>query len=524
VPLSYAQYAGNGSTTTFSVPFPYLLKAHVKLYTGFSIISGTYTSLLVDGTDYTWTSSTQVQLSVAPANGVTLTVLRDTPDSSQLVPWQDGSNLIAEDLNIADLQNLYVVQEQQDRNDAGITQSTAAAAAATAATTAANTATSTANAATSTANTALSTANTALSTANTASTNASAAVSTANTASSNASAAVTTANAASATANTASTNASNAVTTANAASAAAASATTTANTAASNASTALSTANTASSNAAAAVSTANTASTNASNAVSTANTASSNASTALSTANTAASNASTALSNSTAAVSTANSAAAAVAAAIFYTPVIDLAALGALTPANGDYYELQNSTGAEVSPLIVSVPGGLVGAAGITMRLRYDSPPGKHVFLGYYANDSETRYAKLSDARLSDARTPTDGSVTNAKVAAGAAIDPSKIAGTAVVNADTRLSDARTPTDGSVTNAKVAAGAAIAGSKIDANFAGQRVVAGVFIENTKTVSSNYTIPAGRGVMSVGHISIASGATVTVSYTSNWVIL
>jgi hypothetical protein len=184
-------------------------------------------------------------------------------------------------------------------------------------------------------------------------------------------------------------------------------------------------------------------------------------------------------------VSTANSAAAAVAAAIFYTPVIDLAALGALTPANGDYYELQNSTGAEVSPLIVSVPGGLVGAAGITMRLRYDSPPGKHVFLGYYANDSETRYAKLSDARLSDARTPTDGSVTNAKVAAGAAI---------------------------------------AGSKIDANFAGQRVVAGVFIENTKTVSSNYTIPAGRGVMSVGHISIASGATVTVSYTSNWVIL
>jgi hypothetical protein len=126
VPLSYAQYAGNGSTTTFSVPFPYLLKAHVKLYTGFSILSGTYTSLLVDGTDYTWTSSTQVQLSAAPANGVTLTVLRDTPDSSQLVPWQDGSNLIAEDLNIADLQNLYVVQEQQDRNDAGITQSTTA--------------------------------------------------------------------------------------------------------------------------------------------------------------------------------------------------------------------------------------------------------------------------------------------------------------------------------------------------------------------------------------------------------------
>jgi hypothetical protein len=126
MPFSYAQYAGNGSTTTFSVPFPYLLKAHVKLYTGFNILSGAYTSLLVDGTDYTWSSTTQVQTTVAPANGVTLTVLRDTPDSSQLVPWQDGSNLVADDMNIADQQNLYVVQEQQDRNDAGITQSTTA--------------------------------------------------------------------------------------------------------------------------------------------------------------------------------------------------------------------------------------------------------------------------------------------------------------------------------------------------------------------------------------------------------------
>ena len=215
MPFSYAQYAGNGSTTTFSVPFPYLLKAHVKLYTGFNILNGTFTTQLVEGTDYAWTSATQVQTTVAPANGVTLTVLRDTPDSSQLVPWQDGSNLVAEDLNNADLQNLYVVQEQQDRNDAGITQST--------------TAITTANSAVTTANAAVATANTALSTANTALSNANAAVSTANTASANASAAVTTANAATATANTAATNASTAVATANTASTNASTAVTTAN-------------------------------------------------------------------------------------------------------------------------------------------------------------------------------------------------------------------------------------------------------------------------------------------------------
>lgn len=222
MPFSYAQYAGNGSTTTFSVPFPYLLKAHVKLYTGFNILTGTYASLLVDGVDYTWTSGTQVQTTVAPANGVQLTILRDTPDASQLVPWQDGSNLIADDLNNADLQNLYVVQEQQDRNDAGITQSTVAATAATAAT---------------------STANTALSNSSAAQATAASAVTTANAANATSASAVTTANAANATANAASTSATNAVSTANAANATAASAVTTANAASASAAGAVTTAN-----------------------------------------------------------------------------------------------------------------------------------------------------------------------------------------------------------------------------------------------------------------------------------------
>ena len=126
MPLSYASYAGNGSTTSFSVPFPYILKAHVKVYIGFNILNGTYTSELVDGTGFNWTSGTQIQCTTAPAVGQTLTVIRQTPSSSRLVDWNDGSNLIAADMDTADLQGLYVVQEQQDRNDSGITQSTSA--------------------------------------------------------------------------------------------------------------------------------------------------------------------------------------------------------------------------------------------------------------------------------------------------------------------------------------------------------------------------------------------------------------
>lgn len=117
MPYSYVQYAGTGTTGPFSVPFPYLLKGHVKLYRGLNLLTGTYTQLLVDGTDYTWPSATQVQLTSALVNGTTLTIRRETPTSTRLVDWNDGSNLNAADMDTADLQNFYAVQDQQDKNE-----------------------------------------------------------------------------------------------------------------------------------------------------------------------------------------------------------------------------------------------------------------------------------------------------------------------------------------------------------------------------------------------------------------------
>lgn len=120
MPFSYAQYTGNGSTTTFSVPFPYILKTHVALYTGYDLLNSTFTSQLTEGTDYTWSSDTQVQTTAAVPSGVVLTILRTTPGGSLLVPWQDGSNLIADDLVTSDLQNLFVVQESTDRSQVAV--------------------------------------------------------------------------------------------------------------------------------------------------------------------------------------------------------------------------------------------------------------------------------------------------------------------------------------------------------------------------------------------------------------------
>ena len=275
MPFSYAQYAGNGSATTFSVPFPYLLKVHVKLFYGYNLTSGTSTSELVDGVGFTWTSGTQVQTTVAPAVGQTLTIVRQTPTSALVVQWQDGSNLVADDLQDSSLQNLYSVQEQEDVVSLTAAQSAAAAAAAAAAVTTANAASTTANDIAGTANTALSNSAAAVATANAASTTANGIAGTANTALSNSSAAVTTANAASATAtaaqatangiagtaNTALSNSSAAVTTANAAQATANGIAGTANSAATTATAAQATANSAATTATAAQSTASSANT-----------------------------------------------------------------------------------------------------------------------------------------------------------------------------------------------------------------------------------------------------------------------
>jgi hypothetical protein len=114
-PYSYRQYTGDGVAKDFSVPFPYLDRVHVHLFLD--------SKELVDGTDYTWTSGTQLKLTVAPQAAVTgttpapaqvLTVRRITPEDDQIVQWKDGSYIIQDDLNESDKQWLYLIQEHHD--------------------------------------------------------------------------------------------------------------------------------------------------------------------------------------------------------------------------------------------------------------------------------------------------------------------------------------------------------------------------------------------------------------------------
>jgi hypothetical protein len=110
---AYIQIPGNGTNRLFSVSFPFILRAHVKVYLGYDVATGTGTEL-VDSTGFTWLSDTQIQTTVAPPTYTTLTIIRKTPNGTQLVTWAPGSPPTPTDLNISDLQSLYAIQEQSD--------------------------------------------------------------------------------------------------------------------------------------------------------------------------------------------------------------------------------------------------------------------------------------------------------------------------------------------------------------------------------------------------------------------------
>ena len=398
--MSYSPqtYTGNGSTTTFSIPFTFINSTDVKATVGGTAVATSDYSIDVPNSNFIFNT--------APANSAVIKIFRDTNNANIEANLQSGSTLRAVDFNDNFQQLLFVTQESTDLADTAVADSESAK--------------TSAEAAVATSNTANTNSTNAVNTANTASTNASAAVTTANTADTNATAAlnnsresdgsggftsaidkantaITTANAANTAAAGAVTDSAAAVTTANAASTSAANAVNTANTASTNATTALNTAN-------AADTTANTALTNsresdgsggftsaiskANTAISTANTASTNASTALSTANTASTNASNA-------VTTANAASTAVSNAAFYGPIANVAAIPG-SPANEDRIEILDSTGIQSFSPLTGLPSGFTGSSDLTVRLQYSSSGSTWEFKQYFAEDPEARYATVA--------------------------------------------------------------------------------------------------------------------------------
>jgi hypothetical protein len=100
---SYAVHTGNGSNRLFSIPFPYLDKAHI--------------SVTVDGnltTAFTWVSASQILMNSAPAGGVSVRISRDSSRNQRLTNFQDAQVLTEAQLDFDANQLFYVAQEAFD--------------------------------------------------------------------------------------------------------------------------------------------------------------------------------------------------------------------------------------------------------------------------------------------------------------------------------------------------------------------------------------------------------------------------
>jgi len=121
----------------------------------------------------------------------------------------------------------------------------------------------------------------------------------------------------------------------------------------------------------------------------------------------------------------------------------------------------------EVATSGLQGPTGATGAQGPSGTIAVTSPitnSGTSTAANIGINQGAISIAKTqvtgTAVTLADTGTVTgtmiaSGTINDVDINSGAGIAPSKIAGTAVITTDSRLSDTRTPTDGTVTNAKI---------------------------------------------------------------------
>jgi hypothetical protein len=102
---SFVRYTGNGSTTTYSVPFSYRSQDDVTVY-----LAGVATSA------YTWNGAgTAITFSSAPASSIAIEIRRTTSQATKLVDYSSGSVLTENDLDTDSDQAFYMSQEAIDK-------------------------------------------------------------------------------------------------------------------------------------------------------------------------------------------------------------------------------------------------------------------------------------------------------------------------------------------------------------------------------------------------------------------------
>jgi hypothetical protein len=100
---SYIDYSGNGSTSQFVVPFPFLKREHVT-----AKVNGVTAS-------FTWINDGLIEFTSVPGTGDSnIRIRRYTPSDVREIDFTNGSSLDEFDLDTSALQAFYLCQESQD--------------------------------------------------------------------------------------------------------------------------------------------------------------------------------------------------------------------------------------------------------------------------------------------------------------------------------------------------------------------------------------------------------------------------
>lgn len=106
MPNSYVDYGGDGTSTDFTIPFPFLSRSHVV-----TLVNGIAATVF-------WLTNGTIRLSAPLAVGSTLRIQRVTP-RDKMVRFVDGSGFTGKDVNTVIDQVLFVCQEMVEGAVAG---------------------------------------------------------------------------------------------------------------------------------------------------------------------------------------------------------------------------------------------------------------------------------------------------------------------------------------------------------------------------------------------------------------------
>lgn len=126
-------HTGDGSTTNYTLQFPYVKQSDVKI-----TLDGTAT------TAFTFANATTISFNTAPSNGVAIKITRETDLTNISATFFPGSAIKAEDLNANFEQTLFVSQESNNLASTSSTDVTTALSNSSTALSTANTASTTA--------------------------------------------------------------------------------------------------------------------------------------------------------------------------------------------------------------------------------------------------------------------------------------------------------------------------------------------------------------------------------------------